>query len=274
MGKFDGVLLASDMDFTLLSTDATISRKNIEALEYFTQNGGSFALCTGRTRPATEQYRKLLPMRGPSVYLNGALIVDESTQTMVHMDGMNDHAREVAQEVMKHFPKVGVEVFLYDKSYVCQMNQTTKEHFAHLKIPYERIALDDIPESTALWGKINFTGPHDYMEGVHEFLRPEEENYNLTYSTPVFYEMTLKGGDKGTGVLRAAKLFGIAPEHIYTVGDNFNDLPMLEAAQLAFVPKNGAEDALRLADVVVGSNDEHAVRDVVQYLDQRYSSAK
>lgn len=270
MAKFDGVLLASDMDFTLLSTDATVSRENIEALEYFTQNGGSFALCTGRTRPATERYRKILPMSGPSIYLNGALIVDESTQTMIHMDGMNDHAREAAHRVIEHFPEVGVEVFLYDKSYVCRSNQTTIDHFNHLKIPYELIGLDDIEEPTALWGKINFTGPHDYMEGVREFLRPEEENYNLTYSTPVFYEMTLKGGDKGTGVLRAAKLFGIAEDHIYTVGDNFNDLPMLEVAKLAFVPNNGAEDALRLADVVVGSNDDHALRDVVRHLDGLY----
>lgn len=271
MAKFDGVLLASDMDFTLLSTDATVSRENIEALEYFTRNGGSFALCTGRTRPATEQYRRILPMSGPSVYLNGALIVDESTETMVHMDGMNDHAKAVAHRVIEHFPEVGVEVFLYDKSYVCRNNQTTIDHFDHLKIPYELIDLDDIPEPTELWGKINFTGPHDYMEGVHAFLRPEEANYNLTYSTPVFYEMTLKGGDKGTGVLRAAELFGITKEHVYTVGDNFNDLPMLEVAELAFVPSNATADARSLADVVVGSNDEHALRDVVRYLDKLYT---
>ena len=40
MGKFDGVLLASDMDGTLLNDQRQIDRGNIEALEYFTQNGG------------------------------------------------------------------------------------------------------------------------------------------------------------------------------------------------------------------------------------------
>ncbi|MGN1030718.1 MAG: Cof-type HAD-IIB family hydrolase [Butyricicoccaceae bacterium] len=271
MAKFDGVLLASDMDFTLLSTDRTISRENIEALEYFTQNGGSFALCTGRTRPATEQYRKILPMSGPSIYLNGALIVDESTETVIHMDGLDERAKEIARTVMEKFPWVGIEVFLYDHSYVCQMNQTAADHFEHLAIPYQQMDLDEIPESTDIWGKINFVGPHDPMAAVHEYLEPEQKHYNLTYSTPIFYEMTHQGGDKGTGVLRAAELAGIRPEHVYTVGDNYNDLPMLKVAKLAFVPSNGAEDALALADVVVSSNDDHALRDVVQHLDQIYS---
>ena len=35
MGKFDGVLLCTDLDETLLSTDKTVSKANLEAIEYF-----------------------------------------------------------------------------------------------------------------------------------------------------------------------------------------------------------------------------------------------
>ncbi len=58
-GKFDGVLLASDFDNTLLNTETArrtgaevpeVSRRNWEALEYFMAGGGRFAIATGRGR--------------------------------------------------------------------------------------------------------------------------------------------------------------------------------------------------------------------------------
>ena len=57
MGIFDGVLLASDFDNTLLNTEVPrrtgapvprLSAGNRAALEYFMARGGRFALATGR----------------------------------------------------------------------------------------------------------------------------------------------------------------------------------------------------------------------------------
>lgn len=42
MKKFDGMLLACDMDGTLLDNDRQISEANIQALRYFTEQGGLF----------------------------------------------------------------------------------------------------------------------------------------------------------------------------------------------------------------------------------------
>ena len=44
MNKFDGYLILSDMDGTLLGDDREISQQNREAVAYFTKNGGRFAL--------------------------------------------------------------------------------------------------------------------------------------------------------------------------------------------------------------------------------------
>ena len=40
LGKFEGVLLASDFDDTLVGSDCEVSRGNREALEYFVREGG------------------------------------------------------------------------------------------------------------------------------------------------------------------------------------------------------------------------------------------
>ena len=41
MGKFDGILICIDLDGTLYRNDKTISRENLEAIEYFKRGGGS-----------------------------------------------------------------------------------------------------------------------------------------------------------------------------------------------------------------------------------------
>ena len=48
MGKFDGMLICTDLDGTLLRNDKTISCENIDAIEYFKQEGGYFTFVTGR----------------------------------------------------------------------------------------------------------------------------------------------------------------------------------------------------------------------------------
>ncbi|MDO5547275.1 MAG: Cof-type HAD-IIB family hydrolase [Eubacteriales bacterium] len=270
MGKFDGVLLASDMDGTLLNDQRKIDQGNIEALNYFTQNGGYFALATGRTRPATDAYRGLLPCNCPGVYLNGAILCDERTEKIVYMEGLDERARTIAKKIMREYPHIGIEVFLVDRSYVCNMCEVTRVHFENLDIPYTVMDMDAIPEPVGQWGKINFTGETQEVEVVRQALEEMEPYYNLTFSTPVFYEMTCKGGHKGDGVQRVADYLSVRPEDIYTAGDSQNDIPMLRMASKSFVPENGRQDVLALADVVVSDNNHCVMRDIVDYLDKVY----
>lgn len=270
MGKFDGIFIASDMDGTLLDDTHAIQRETIDALEYFTQNGGYFSLATGRTRPATAAYRKVLPCNGPGVYLNGAIICDEALEKVIYMEGLDDGAKQLAREVMEAYPHLGIEVFLLDHSYVCRMCEVTRQHFVNLDIPYTLCGLDEIPEPTQEWGKINFTGEHDEVLAARPFIDRVKDKYNLTFSTPVYYEMTCKGGHKGDGVQRAASYLGVKPSLVCTVGDSQNDLPMLRSAGISFAPENARQEVLDTVDVVVADNNHNTLRGVVEYLDKRF----
>ena len=76
MGRFDGVLLASDFDNTLIYTEDALLRgepipplpeRNRQALTYFMAEGGRFAISTGRALAAFEKYAPLVPMNAPGV---------------------------------------------------------------------------------------------------------------------------------------------------------------------------------------------------------------
>ena len=89
MGKFDGVLLASDFDNTILNTELPrrtgcpippISQRNVEALRYFMDNGGRFAVATGRALPAFRMFAEQVPMNAPAVGCNGGALYDFKTE--------------------------------------------------------------------------------------------------------------------------------------------------------------------------------------------------
>ena len=78
MGRFQGVLLATDYDDTLYSTDGTISPENRQAIEAFVAQGGRFCISTGRSyiNFAIQMERERLPVNAPVILSNGASIYD------------------------------------------------------------------------------------------------------------------------------------------------------------------------------------------------------
>ena len=48
MKKFEGILITTDLDGTLLRNDKSVSRENLSAIEYFKENAGVFTFVTGR----------------------------------------------------------------------------------------------------------------------------------------------------------------------------------------------------------------------------------
>ena len=77
MKRFEGVLLASDMDGTLLNSSRLIGRENREALRWFTDCGGRFCVATGRAVEVTRMYFNDIPVNAPYICLNGALVYSQ-----------------------------------------------------------------------------------------------------------------------------------------------------------------------------------------------------
>ena len=61
MGKFDGVLICSDIDGTLTDSCGKISTENCRAIEYFQSEGGMFTVSTGRYHNFIEKFPVFFP---------------------------------------------------------------------------------------------------------------------------------------------------------------------------------------------------------------------
>ena len=67
-----------------------------------------------------------------------------------------------------------------------------------------------------------------------------------------------------------ARRLGIGAEHIYCVGDNENDIPMLARSAIPFAPSNCAPVVREWGARLVSSCDESCVAEIIGILDGRY----
>ena len=258
MGKFTGILLASDFDRTLVGPTLTPSQKVAEALAYFMDNGGLFTVNTGRTHRIFDLDPKY--MNAPVILGNGALLMDWTSREILHLSPIGDEGLAPVRDVRDFFPKVMIELHVPgDVTYSLHMEQ---EGYTDVSDPA------DAPRP---WIKSVMIGSREEIAGVQKFLAAYHRN-NVSFfpTTGGWLEVVRCGVSKGTGLKLLAKRLGIPMDKVFAVGDGHNDVEMLQTAAIGFVPENGEAEALAVADRIVPSVENHTVAHVIEILDKMF----
>ena len=104
------ILLVSDVDETLVEAPAPIPPRNIEAIRRFTEQGGRFAIATGRSVFSTKQFVDQLPVNAPCVLFNGSGIYDYAAQKMLTAEYLPASFRQHIVDLCAAFPAMGAVV--------------------------------------------------------------------------------------------------------------------------------------------------------------------
>ena len=280
MGRFDGVLLASDFDNTLvytaeaLRTDSPVpplAEENRSALEYFMAEGGKFAVATGRALTAFRRYAKTIPMNAPGVVCNGAALYDFAREEYLDFAMLEGNVRQRGQAVLDAFPQVAVEAYHIDNViHAVHPNHYTRQHEHITKVAVtEAPSLLDVPLPL---GKLLFEAENPSLMQIMAIMRENgwDKDYELVCSTTYLLEVTAKGATKGGMVQRLAKRLGISMEHVYCAGDESNDISMLTVAKEGFAPANCTEAVRACGATIVADAEHDALAEIIDILDKRY----
>lgn len=268
MGKFDGLLLASDFDDTLYGLDLRIPERNLKALRYFIREGGRFTVSTGRAHRTFAPFAHLVPMNAPAVLSNGAALYDFQADRMLEQTQLPASAPRDLGALMEEFPSLSLEVYYGEDIYVCHPNYITFAHLKKVNCDYTECPITDMPTP---WVKGIFHQEREVLLQVQaRMLEQWGDRYEAIFSNPRYLELTAKGSNKGGGVARVARLLGIAPDHIYCVGDNQNDIPMLELSAIPFAPANCAREVRDWGARILCHCDDGVIGDIVDILDGLY----
>lgn len=281
MGKFNGVLLASDFDNTLVDTTSAFvagretpvpSAEVMAALRYFVAEGGRFTVATGRALAGFSDVRGEIPMNAPAILCNGAALYDFASGTYLESSFLDRNAQILAQEVLERHPDIAAEAYQVDNTiYAVQANEYTRrhEHITRVKV-MEAPSLLDVP---APLGKLMFEGDRAELEQIRRELEsdPRAAAYEMIFSASILLEVTVKGVSKGSMVEKLARRLGIDMEHVYCAGDESNDLSMLAVAAQGFAPANCVEAVRSSGATIVSSVSENAMAEIIAILDKKYS---
>lgn len=268
MGKFDGVLLASDFDDTLYNSRYEVSAENIRAIEYFIAAGGRFTVSTGRAHRTFSPYASAAPINAPVILSNGAILYDYAADRAICERLLPKQAAADLEVLSEAMPTLGIEAYHGDNVYIHNPNEYTDRHVKRVKTDWANCALADMPTP---WSKAVIQDDYPRLLEAQAFLTGRwPERYEVIFSNSVLLECTAKGATKGGMVLELARRLGVAREDIYCVGDNQNDLPMLAVSAIPFAPANCAQAVRDSGARIVGSCDEHCVEQIVDILDKRY----
>jgi len=271
-------LLAIDIDGTLVNSRDELTETTRQALHRACAAGLKIVLATGR------RYSRALPLVGPLaidaplVTASGALIkhpLDHRTLFRATFE------RQLLCDLLTVVERRGFEAVLYADSYhdgfdfYCERLEVERAELA------DYLALN--PGCHRLWPALMrdppegvfagfSTGTRDEMLELHEELQRELPGllYTHVLRSPRYIghmcEIAPFGVTKWSGIQHVAAEWGILPEEMCAVGDDVNDIPMIEAAGIGIAMGNAQPEVKAAADLIAPTHDEDGLAAVVDFL--------
>lgn len=251
MGIYSDILLTADYDHTVTGPDGVIPQRNLDAIRFFIDNGGTFTLNTGRSVPMIQSFKDILPVNAPLLLYNGSAAYDLQKKKMLFCHTIRLDMQQTLEECIAAFPDLTVELQAEDAHYCFSENPafgtfSVNNHCAWGVAktdddlgPFMKFTLYGTFHEPTLHGL--YTGSEEElrrMDEVEQLLRDKYGEYCEVFrAAKRIIDVHAKGVSKG---LSARMLKGRLNKNILVcIGDGENDITMLNEADYAFTPSDG-----------------------------------
>lgn len=265
-------LVAIDLDGTLLTEDRRLPQANIDAIHQAIQAGVQVVICTGRTLPGVREIISQLPFDGEDEFLilqNGSVTHRLHNLEVLEQVTISRLAREALLDFSRIFDEEGAQLVAFDQENLVLVSQHAPNELVLkdseiLGTPITRFTGDDFLAYEG-FNKAMVLGEAVILDSLRDRLPSSLlDFYSPVRSQPIIAEFLVKGVSKASGLKALAERLGIDAEHVMAIGDQLNDLEMLEWAGLGVAMGNAVARIKEVSDVVTSSNDEAGVAQAIQ----------
>lgn len=262
-----GILLITDLDGTLLNRKHEISEENIQAIKHFKSKGGLVTFATGRMEESTVQYLEQLDINQPIITYNGGRLycpikkeVLQEKQLMVN--------EGIWETLLSNKTTKGIIIYKDSIPYILERNKIIEEFEAKEGITCEVANVQDfsrgnISKILVIMKALSQTAPVEELVNLEKELL-ENNHFDTVFSEVNYLEILPTGTTKGLGVKNLIDYLKLEDVYVVAVGDNLNDIPLLESANLGIAVKNARDGLKEVADLVLDkSNDDSAIAYVI-----------
>jgi Cof subfamily protein (haloacid dehalogenase superfamily) len=240
-------LIGIDVDGTLLDSQGRLPDANRDAIHEAVEGGVHVALVTGRSYPFARPVADPLPPSVSLIVSNGAIerAMDGTTLARRLLD------RATARRVLAQTESVrAAAALVFDRDHERQVVFETmdwehpgrKGYWARNKsLIAQTVPLEDALDEDPI--QVMFNGAVEEMRQLSETLRLAASGYAVSLTEYVYRDFSLvdvtsPSATKGRALAWRAEQLGLRRDEVMAVGDNFNDMEMLEFAGTAVVMEN------------------------------------
>ncbi|MGM9947364.1 HAD family hydrolase [Floccifex sp.] len=258
MKRFETIkLIAMDLDGTLVNSQDTISKRNIDILNRAKEQGYFVTFLTGRHFKGLEKVQCLIQANAPVVCANGAQIYSWDGKILYQ-----ENTFEI--ESMMHCVQ-----FLMDNhiDFIVRSNETEIvnsgfHHFRKNKPIEELFDIHQLKEFKAIKIMPQFDDKKSY-EKVIQYAYTNQD-ISIIVSGDTLIDIAPKGINKRKGLEIVCDILNLSRENVMMFGDYENDIEALKFAKIGVCMANGSENTKKVADYICLSNDEDGVGQFIE----------
>ena len=243
-------LIATDIDGTILIPEGEFTLGVKDCIKKLNSSGIEVILVTGRMNAAAELIAKDLNLKTPVVSYQGGLIKEngqtlyERYLTEIQAENILDWARE---------ENIHINLYNDDVLYSEKECSEVKRYCNNLHTEYTIKKFSEIKKN-----KINKLLAIDYnhpekIDRLEKELPKIFPDLYIVKSTPYFLEFSNPEASKYCAVKFLQKIKGLKDEEILTIGDQNNDIALLEAGGVKIAMGNATDELKSIADYVTDS---------------------
>ena len=258
-------MIVVDMDDTLLTDDHIISEENKEMIFKAQEMGVYVVLASGRPTSAMTAYAKELKMDYYNSFMisfNGSTITDlkedkvlfEHALTKEQIHSLYDFSQQNNTHIITY---LGEQIISERHSEYIDI-ESTITGLELLIVP----SFKDAVTTSAV--KCLLLEEPSYLKSVEAVLKDAMPDLSVCMSKPFFLEAAPNGIDKAAAIQVLAEKLNIHQSEIIAVGNAGNDLTMVQYAGLGVWVDNVDAELREFGDVIVASNNDHGVAEVIK----------
>jgi Cof subfamily protein (haloacid dehalogenase superfamily) len=256
-------LLALDLDGTVLNSKNQISPPLLEAIQKLPDDI-MVMIVTGRHHTAAKPYYDQLKLTSPIICCNGTYLYDYQHAKVINE---NSIAKEDAEQFLSLCDDYGLKKIMYVTNSMLYDQSNPMAHMQRLRdwsltFPeYDRpsiLKINDfatpLKDNAYIW-KFVVEGEDENVEqfAAHPFIQRE---FSAEQSFVNRFDYARKGNSKGNRLTEYIKSIGITLDQVVAIGDNHNDISMIEIAGLGVTLSHAEEPVKQASKHIIDSDND------------------
>ncbi len=257
-------LIAIDLDGTLLNEEKIITDKNKNAIRKCLENGIKIVISSGRALEHITNYMEELEITdGYGSAFHGSTIFKAGSNEIVNETFLDTSlAKEIINDLIK-CDDIGILVFTNKNTYSNDNNDHVKKYTKNKVVTITEFS--DVSEIQGEISKVLIKGERDRLNLLKDDFQKYSDRCKILFSELDLLEFMSLDTNKGFSLEKISEYYGIDIKDTIAIGDNHNDIEMIEKAGVGVAVYNAVEELKKRADyVTVNDNEKDAISEVIE----------